>query len=120
MLSIFIQRLPKHFVGTCWSGNWTLYHNDDDGSDGVDSEQLAHYQETEAVRCPEISAIDVQIVGQEEFSDDTIQDVTLDQFSGFTCNDADQERFYRMIQNCTLIQKQRLCYAVRKVFLSKM
>jgi len=31
-------------AGTCWSGNWTLFFNDDDGSDGNQDENLEHYQ----------------------------------------------------------------------------
>lgn len=42
-----------------------------------------------AVQCPEISAIDVEIVSDPDF-EETTQVVELDQFSGFTCKDADQ------------------------------
>ena len=51
---------------------------------------ITHYKSTDAVKCPEISAVDVQIVGQEEF-ETTTQNVQLDRFSGFKCNDSDNQ-----------------------------
>ena len=37
--------------GTCWSGNWTLFFNDDDSSDdGIEDENVAHYQSWGSIR----------------------------------------------------------------------
>ena len=52
--------------GTCWSGNWTKYFDNDDGTDGVDLETFADHTAAGNVNCPMISAVQARIIGNED------------------------------------------------------
>ena len=81
---------PAMTDGTCWSGNWTKYFDNDDGSDGVDLETFADHTAAGNVNCPMISAVQARIIGNEDAiatsdtislsgTDGTVQCVAADQ-----------------------------------------
>ena len=76
-------------IGTCWSGNWTMYMNEDDPTDGVDNNTYAFYYNGGYMdpACVEISAAQVSIVGSD--ATETNNTLTMSPFAGISCDDAD-------------------------------
>ena len=75
--------------GTCFSGNWSLYMNEDDPSDGVDDNTLAFYRTGNHTLCDEIASVQVRDPANPDATS-TMQVLVGDELTGITCSDADQ------------------------------
>ena len=77
-------------IGTCYSGNWTTFMNQDGPADGVDDNTFAFYSTGGFLdpSCTEISAAEVRFVS-DPTKTQTNHTLTMSPFEGISCNDVD-------------------------------
>ena len=77
-------------IGTCYSGNWTGFMNQDTPADGVDDNTFSFYSAGGFLdaSCTEISAAEVRFVS-DPTKTETNHTLTMSPFEGISCNDVD-------------------------------
>lgn len=75
--------------GTCWSGNWTLWLNEDDPSDGYETETVTYYKHHNQLNCNDVTAIDGRVVDKIVNASQTTDNVWVNMFEGIVCDSSD-------------------------------
>ena len=76
--------------GTCYSGNWTKWHDMDNPGDGNDWELFATAVTDGLVDCPAIAAVQVRDLAN-PMATEALDDLILEFNKGMRCNEADQD-----------------------------
>ena len=76
--------------GTCYSGNWTKWHDMDNPGDGNDWELFSAAVTDGLVDCPAIAAVQVRDLAN-PLATEALDDLILEFNKGMRCNEADQD-----------------------------